>query len=256
MLVDTHCHLSSKKFSEDLDDVIEQAKLSGVEKILIPTLNLNDLQNVEEITNKHEGVYGLGGLYPGEAQKNHNWKSEVNEIKKIITGNKKIIGIGEIGMDGYWNERNLTLEKAVFRAQLEMAVEINVPVVIHSRNAESEITHVMNNLDILPRGHFHCWSGDEAFLQYVLSKDFYVGFCGNITYPSSESLREMAKIVPIEKMLLETDSPYLPPQGMRGERNQPKNVKILGDFLAELKNVDSATLISQTGANARKLYKL
>lgn len=256
MLIDTHCHLSSRKFRDDLGKVIERAMDGDVEKIIVPSTNLEDAKKILEITKEYDGIYGLAGIYPGEAYKQSDWEADLEKIRELLMNQEKFVGIGEIGLDLYWDKRNIELEKQVFKRQLELAVELELPVVIHNRLAEKEIREVLENMDKLPKGHFHCWSGNKEFLEYVIEKGFYVGFCGNVTYPSNKKLQEMVKSVPINRLLLETDSPYLSPQGKRGKRNEPINVKITAEFLADSKGVSVTSLINETGDNAKSLFRI
>lgn len=236
--------------------MLVRAKEAGVEEIIVPAVNLKDGRSVLDIVKKREGLWELIGLYPGEGQKKEEWKEDLQEIEKMVMEEEKIVGIGEIGLDGYWNKRNLEMEKEMFAEQLKMAVRLGVPVAIHNRDAEEEIREVFESMEELPAGQMHCWSGSEEFLNYCLEKGFYIGFDGNVSYPSNNDLRKMVAMVPSDRLLLETDSPYLPPQEKRGEVNEPANVKILAEFLAGELKVDVTTLINQTGENAKKLYRL
>ena len=256
MLVDTHAHLSDLKFSGDVDQVINRAVAVGVERIICPASNLADVQKIAAITNEYEMIYGLAGLYPGEGQKSKNWRGELTEIEKLILSTPKLLGVGEIGLDSYWNERDEKLEREIFRSQLEMAVRINKPVVIHNRLSHRLIEDTFTNMHELPGGQFHCFTGTHEFLDYILGLGFYVGFDGNITYPSNHDLRELVKLVPSDRLLLETDSPYLPPQGKRGERNEPANVRITAQIIADLRGVSLKVLGEQTTANAKRLFNL
>jgi TatD DNase family protein len=175
---------------------------------------------------------------------------------EILSNNNKIVGIGEIGLDETPLKINPELEYEVFETQLKYAIDHDYPVVIHTRNTEREMWDVFKSYSKLPRGHMHCFSGSIAWLEYVLERGFYVGFDGNVTYKNAENLRELARRVPGSRLLLETDSPYLPPAGRRGERNEPGNVRITAEFLANLRGESSQALVEMTSRNARELYKL
>lgn len=265
MLTDTHCHLTSGKFGNDREEVMGAAREAGVTRIICPAENLEDAKRIVELAKKEEGIWGLAGYYPGQAKLDQSgkWKIEsrklIEGLKEFIKENKKlIVGIGEIGLDQYWLGRQAEVEREMFREQLELGVEMGLPVVVHNRGAEEEIRQVMESFgraqDKGLRGQFHCWSGSDEFLDWVLERDFYVGFCGNVTYPKNEKLREQARRVPRERLLLETDSPYLPPQGKRGERNTPTNVRITAEFLANLRGVSLQELAELTSSNARELF--
>lgn len=254
-MIDTHTHLSDLKFSEDLPLVLARAKNNGIKTFINPATNVDDAQRILEITQEHKDVYGLVGIYPGEAETD-NWEGQLSQLRTMLLHNSKIVGIGEIGLDEKPYLANPEFEKRIFEAQLEMALELDYPVVIHTRNTEEVMWEVLKKYEVLPPGHFHCFSGSTEWLEYVLSRGFYVGFDGNVTYPSAQNLRELAKRVPIERLLLETDSPYLPPQGKRGERNEPANVKITAEFLAQLRGETVEQLIKKTTENARLLFRI
>lgn len=254
-MIDTHAHLSDPKFNDDLALVLDRGRAAGINSFINPATNVDDSKRILEITQEHKDVYGLVGIYPGEAEVD-NWEEQLKQLRTMLLHNPKIVGIGEIGLDEQPYIANPEFEKSIFEAQLEMALELDYPVVIHTRNTEEVMWEVLKKYEVLPSGHFHCFSGSTQWLDYVLSRGFYVGFDGNITYPSAISLRELAKRVPIERLLLETDSPYLPPQGKRGERNEPANVRITAAFLAQLRGESLDDLVAKTTENARSLFSL
>jgi len=259
MLIDTHCHLTDKKFSEDLEEVIGRAEKAGVSKIVVPSINLDDAKRAIEIANKFEGIYALVGIHPESIPDSQfSALEQIEKLKELIRASKKVVGVGEIGLDFYWDREKKTELKQIelFENQLKLAMELNLPVVIHNRLAEDEIKRVFESLDKLPRGQFHCWSGNRDFLEYVLDKGFYVSFCGNITYKSNEHLRNLLKITPINRLLLETDSPYLAPEPVRGRINEPVNVKITAGFMADTLGLSIDSLINRTRKNSLCLFPL
>ncbi len=254
-MIDTHAHLTDKRYDGDVSEVIMRSLESGVEAIINPSTTLVDALLVDKLTQTYPQVYGLVGLYPGEA-KEKSWQSDLVEMWKLLSNNKKIIGIGEIGLDETPLKINPQLEYEVFETQLIYALENEYPVVIHTRNTEREMWEVFKRYNKLPRGHMHCFSGSREWLEYVIERGFYVGFDGNVTYKNAENLREIARLVPGNRLLIETDSPYLPPAGRRGERNEPGNVRITAEFLANLRGESINTLVEMTSNNARELYNL
>lgn len=252
-MIDTHAHLTDPRFCDDVDSVVERAWDSGVVAIINPATNMEDLGRVVEVVNKYPKVYGLVGIYPGEANPS-SWESDLAKIWDILEHDDKIVGVGEIGLDEAPLKENPDLEYAVFEVQLAHAATHDYPVVIHTRNTEKEMWEVMKRQSKLPRAHMHCFSGSIEWLEYVLSSGFYVGFDGNVTYKNAENLRTLAKNVPLDRLLLETDAPYLPPTGHRGERNEPGNVRITTEFLAEIRGENFDTLIDATTNNAKTLY--
>lgn len=257
-MIDTHCHLTDGRLSADIDGVLARAREAEVKKIIVPATNLADAKKVIELTEKYEEVYGLVGVHPEEVMGLGLYETENIKaiLRELIEKSKKIVGIGEIGLDFYHDRDRVTKKEQLdlWRAQMELAMEMNLPVVVHQREAESEMEEVLMNLKKVPRGQFHCWSGGEDLLREVLIKDFYVSFCGNVTYKSAGELRELIKIVPLERLLLETDAPYLPPEPKRGGVNEPANVKITAQFLADWLPIPFQDLVRMTSLNAKCLF--
>ena len=254
MLVDTHCHLTDERLRKDIEGVLERAKAVGVEKIIVPSASLEDSKQAVKIADKYEDVYCLVGVHPEHVNETVN----VEELREMIKSSSKVVGIGEIGLDFHYDKEKKTRNEQIelFKTQLELAVELGLPVAIHAREAEEEIRNVLDGFKEPFKGVFHCWSGDKDFLKYVLDKGFYVSFCGNVTYKSNELLRDLLKLVPLEWLLLETDSPYLPPEPERGRPNEPKNVKITAKFMADVLGLSVDTLINQTTENSLCLFSL
>ncbi|MEK7064757.1 MAG: TatD family hydrolase [Patescibacteria group bacterium] len=237
-MIDTHAHLTDERLSSQIEAVLARAKEAGVDKILVPSTGLLDGKKAIELADKYEMIWAMVGVHP--------------EIGK----SKKVVGIGEIGLDFHYDPEKKTKKEQteLFRLQMGLAVKIDLPVVIHMREAEAEMRQVLDQMEKLPRGQFHCWAGSEEFLEIVLKKGFYVSFCGNITYKSAEELRRLIKKVPLDRLLLETDSPYLAPGERRGSLNEPANVKIIAEYIAKLLDVSPETLINQTTTNAQCLF--
>jgi len=254
MLIDTHCHLTDKKFGKDLASVIERASIDEVRKIIVPSTNMKDAKKAVKLAEDFKDVYSLIGVHPEHVDET----LDVEKFKKIVRSSKKVVGIGEIGLDFYYDKEKVTRKDQIdlFKAQLNLAMELDLPAMIHNRESEEEMVEVFDSMEELPRGQFHCWGGDEKFLEYVLNKGFYVSFCGNITYKGNDLLRSLLKKVPLDKLLLETDAPYLPPEPLRGKLNEPKNVKITAEFMANTLGLSFDTLINQTTKNSLCLYCL
>lgn len=256
MLIDTHCHLTDSKF-DDVKKTIAQARAVGVEKIFIPVSNIEDAKRAVVIA-EQEDLYAMVGVHPEDIDSVSDTSRLIYALEEIIGKSKRVIGVGEIGLDFYWDKEKKTKEKQleIFYAQMELAVKRHLPVVIHMREAEEEMLEVLTKIERLPRGQFHCFAGSESFLKFVLEKGFYVSFAGNVTYKNAHSLRELLSTVPLDRLLLETDSPYLAPEPVRGTVNSPANVKIVAEFVARELNLDTQKLIDQTGNNALCLYSL
>lgn len=259
MLIDTHCHLTDEKLAGNLEEVLLKANEAGVKKIVVPSTSLEDSKNVVKIAEKYVEVFGLVGIHPENiAHLSFSIAQLRGELAKLAGSSEKVVGIGEIGLDFHYDtkKKGKDAQIGLFKAQMELAIKLNLPVAIHMREAEEEMKGIITSSERLPRGQFHCWAGSEGLLKLVLDKGFYVSFCGNITYPSADNLRGLAKLVPLDRLLLETDSPYLSPEPVRGSVNIPSNVKILAEYLANLLRIPVETLINQTTKNAKCLYLL
>jgi TatD DNase family protein len=269
-MIDTHCHLTEERLMLDLDKILARARENGVEKIIVPGTSLEDSMKVVRLTERHDEVFGVVGIHPesilekrSPRKGDHDLDSARDDIREMIEGSKKIVGVGEIGMEDYEKtmvgkvtkyQSNMQQQAELFKMQLELAVEMGKPVVIHNREADKEIMEVLDSMPIVPRGQFHCWAGDEGMLAWALDKGFYISFCGNITYKSAGNLREMIKKVPLERLLLETDAPYLSPEPKRGTLNEPANVKITAEYIANLLDVSLLELDRITTQNAKCLF--
>ncbi len=255
MLIDTHCHLTDERFA-NVGEVVRQAREAGVEKVIIPSTSALDAIKAIEIAER-ENQYCLLGIHPENAEKIVGVDEEMNEMRKLF-GSKRVVGIGEIGLDYYWDKEKKTEEKQVdlFRRQMALAVELNLPVAIHMRGSEEEMKSEILGMKKLPAGQFHCFAGSPEFLGMILSLGFYVSFGGNITYKSAGNLRELLKKVPPNRLLLETDSPYLPPEPLRGTVNTPANVKIVAEFVASELAMSFSELAEITSQNTKCLYSL
>jgi TatD DNase family protein len=275
--------LTDERLADQIDEVLDRARAAGVTKIIAPSTSLEDARKVVEIAGKYDEVFGLVGVHPEnisqlrmsnnaschaefisasilkQVQDDREEDTTAGLIKtlfKLARSSKKIVGIGEIGLDFHYDVEKKSKDQqiAVFQEQLELAVELGLPIAIHMREAEIEMIEVLQRVKRLPAGQFHCWAGSDELLKLVLDKGFYVSFCGNITYKSAENLRKLIKIVPLDRLLLETDSPYLSPESRRGSLNEPANVTILAEYIANLLDLPIETLINQTTANAKCLY--
>ena len=255
-MIDTHAHLSDQAFEGRLDEVVRSAEDVGVERIIVPSVDLQDAIKVKSIAKQYKGVYALVGVHPEKVINEPEFKLEIDKLVKLIKGEERVVGIGEIGMDFYWDKQKKTKKAQVelFKKQLGLAVVMGLPVVIHMREAEKEMVEVIRSMDRVPRGQFHCWSGGRDFLKLVLRKGFYVSFGGNVTYKKNEALLALVRQTPPERLVLETDSPYLAPGELRGKMNEPKNVRIVASFLAGLHEKSVEEINEITSKNALELF--
>lgn len=244
MLIDSHAHLNFPELLSDIDGVLERAKIAGVEKIICVGTNLEDSKTAVALAQKYENLYATVGIHPNDDSSIMVERVNWSELENLAKQNK-VVAIGECGLD---NKTSIPGQKEVFEKQIEIAKKLDLPLVIHVRDAWEEIKKIdlSNN-----RGVFHCYSGPAEFLP-----NFYISFAGNVTFGNAENLRELARTVPLEKMLVETDCPFLAPEPLRGSQNEPANVKITATVLAELHDVSLDELSKITTANAAKLFKI
>ncbi len=251
MLVDTHCHLNFKAFEDDVGRVIKRARGAGVRRIIIPGAAVDTSLRAVELAKKFEGVYATVGIHPHHVEK--VGKNIEEEILKLSNKSGKVVGVGETGLD-YFKAGSRGRQKDLFRSHLELARRRGLPVVIHNREAGGDVLRIINNFKGKIRGVFHCFSGDEVLFEKVIKRGFYVGIDGNVTY--NRSLQGLVKKIPLKSLLLETDSPFLTPIPCRGLRNEPKNVRIVAEFVAKIKEVSLGKIAKETTRNAKRLFKI
>lgn len=266
-MIDVHCHLNFHSFKKDYDKVIKNAFKAGVTKIINVGTKIDSSQKAVELASKYDNLYAIVGVHPHHADKielGENWLSEL----ETLTKQPKVVGIGEIGMDNYRYQSNGIVDpetqKEVFEAQIELALRLKLPLQIHNRHAGKAILDILEpykNEFISPPGMFHCFSGDIDFLGKVLDLGFYVGFDGNITYEGlapgeTITLSELVKYAPLDRIVLETDSPFLTPEPHRGSRNMPKYVIIVAKYIAQIKGISQEEVVLQTTQNAHTIFKL
>lgn len=272
-MIDVHCHLNLHAFDGDVDNVVKRAFDAGVTKIINVGTSIPSSKKAVELAKKFPNMYAIVGVHPHHADKeDKEFEGEIQKdwFKKLkeLSKDEKVIGIGEIGLDYHTYASNGIVDKKIqedaFRKQIELSIEKKLPIQIHNRLAGEDIVKILidykNNFQD-PPGMFHCMSGDISFLKKVLDLGFYVGFDGNITYKGiakgeTIELSELVKYAPLEKIVTETDSPFLTPQPYRGSRNEPSRVIIVGEFIAKLKGVSFEKVRHQTTENAEKIFRL
>lgn len=265
MLIDTHAHLWWDSYKDDLDEVLSRAKVLGVEKMIVPGTNAKSSRKAVELARKYEGVIHAGvGIHPEEILiSSGNYKLQITKIKRLVEEKRKeIVAIGEIGTDASSVELLTCMDgqKELFKIQCELAIEYELPVIIHTRNSLTEALEVLDAMPQMPRGQFHCFSHDEEGVREVLSRGFYISFCGNITW--SKKLKQLVRMVPQDRLLLETDSPFMMPRNDKGEsivsslRNEPQNVRMLALLQAEMRGETVEAVEKATSENTKRVYKI
>ena len=256
MLIDTHCHLDFERFNEDRDAVVKQAIQAGVKRIIVPGLDLANCTAVLKLTEQYDNVYAAVGIHPNSTAK---WQDDWIEDLRQLARHEKVVAIGEIGLDNYWDKSPQTTQRWALRAQLKLAAEINLPVIIHNRDANEDVIRVLAESPLAGRegaGVLHSFSGDWGTAYAALQMGFYLGFTGPLTFKKADDLRRIAAKVPDDRVLIETDAPFLTPEPYRGQRNEPAYVAYVAAQLAEIKQVETAVIAQQTTENAIRLFWL
>ena len=253
MLVDTHAHLDFRDFDNDRDDVVSRAEKAGVSFIINPGCDLATSLKAVELSETCESVYAAVGIHPNSTHEAS--PGDIFEIARLAE-NRSVVAVGETGLDFYRDRSPKEVQARAFRGQLELARELCLPVIIHFRNVEYEGMEIVG-IDRFQglRGVFHCFGGSVEFAEKIISMGFYIGFDGPLTYKNSDRT-EVARAVPLERCLLETDAPFLTPQKYRGKRNEPAYVIEVAEKMAQVKRCEREEVIEVTGKNARELFGL
>ena len=251
-MIDSHCHLDHEPLLTNLKEVISSSKAIGIDKLLTICTTSNGYKNILKIVDIDPIIYGTFGIHPHEAD---NDKVNKNEIVKKIKLNKKIIGVGETGLDFYYNNSDKEAQLLSFKKHIEASIELNIPLIIHSRNAESETYNVLqefkkDNLKIL----MHCFTGSFEFAEKLMKLNSFFSASGIITFKNSLELQNTFKKIPLEKILIETDSPFLSPEPMRGKKNEPSFIKYTANKLAQLKKINFEEINKITTNNFNSLF--
>ena len=256
MIVDSHCHLDYSSLYNQLDDVIKRAEYNQVKYLLTICTTLKSFETIKLITDKYENIYGTFGIHPHETKKFvHVDKTFILNSKK---DNNKIIGIGETGLDFYYNFSEKNIQRKSFIEHINAALELNIPIIVHTREAENDTCEILksenknSNLKIL----IHCFTGSKEFVKKLLDINCYVSVSGIITFNSSTELAETVSFIPIEKLLVETDSPYLSPMPFRGKPNEPSYITHTIDKLSLIKKTSREKIIFNTTNNFKKLFDI
>ena len=254
---DSHAHLDDEKFNDDRDEIIGKIYNEGITKFVSAGYNLQSTKNAIQLSKKYKFIYPTCGISPNDIPqtKQELWK-QLDEIRNILNIEKKIIAIGEIGLDYYWNTENKELQKKAFIAQIQIANEYNLPIQIHTREAIMDTIEILKNNNVKNKGIFHCCPLNRELVKEALKLGFYISFAGPVTFKNSKNAEEIINIVPLNKMLIETDSPYLAPEPLRGTRNNPINVKHIAKKIADVKNIGISEIAKITYDNALKIFSI
>ena len=251
-MIDSHCHLDHEPLFSDLKNVIKRSKEIGIKRLLTISTSIESFSRVKEIVNKDEIIFGTIGIHPHETDRN---KINSEFFIKNLSENKKIIGIGETGLDFYYDNSDRDKQIESFKIHIEAALKANIPLIIHSRNAEEKTFDILNEykkekLKIL----MHCFTGSQKFAEQLLEFNSYFSASGIITFKNSTELQKTFKFLPLDKILIETDSPFLAPVPNRGKKNEPSFIDFTATKLAEIKGIEKSEIIKITSDNFNNLF--
>jgi len=252
MLVDTHVHLNSKKFKDDLPQVISRAHEAGVELMIVVGFDHETNLRAIELAEKYPFIYATVGFHPTDAR--HVKESDYEILIKQLQ-HEKVVGVGECGLDFYWDKEFIDKQIEVFRRQIELSIKFDKPLVIHMRDASEATYNVLSEYENL-KGIMHCYSGSAEMVEMYLKLGLHISLGGPVTFKNGRVPKEVAKIVPINKLLIETDSPYLSPHPFRGKTNEPARVKLVAEEIARLRDVSYTEIADKTAKNAYKLFNI
>ena len=255
-IIDSHCHIVFSNFNEDREKVAERWRSQGVKALLHACVEPSEIPAIKLLADQfHEMRYSVG-VHPLDV---HHWGPEtVNVLKNAALDDSRVVAIGELGLDLFKSE-NLSEQLSILMPQLNLAVELNLPVIVHCRDAAKEMLEVFSMLSekgSCPKGVMHCWSGNVKEMREFLDLGFFISFSGNVTFKNAIDIHECAREVPLSRFLVETDSPFLSPVPFRGKRNEPSFVKHVVDKISEIKGVSFSEVAEKSTQNARELFAL
>lgn len=250
-LFDTHSHYNDEKFELDREKIINQTYEAGITQFVCAGYNLKSSREAIELANKYDFIYSICGISPNDL---NDYNEENILAIKELAKSKKNVAIGEIGLDYYWNKENKTVQKQAFIEQINIANELELPIVIHSRDAVQDTIDLLKENPVNKKGIFHCAQLNKYLIEEGLKLGFYISFAGPITFKNSKNAAEIVSLVPNDKILIETDSPYLAPEPVRGTRNDSRNVKYVAQKIAELKGLPIEEIAQITYQNAKNIF--
>ena len=251
-MIDTHTHINMIE-GITVEDVLKNANENGVDKIIVPAANPKDFEGIMKLINKYDNVYGMLGVHPSDAK---DWDDKlINEIKNLAQ-NKKIVAIGEVGLDYYWDKSFNDLQKEIFIKQIKLANELNLPIDVHDRDAHKDTFDILKEYNNGSKVVMHCFSGSVEFAKECIKEGWYLGIGGVVTFKNAVKMKEVVQAVALEHILLETDAPYLTPVPYRGQENQPAYVKFVAGEIAKLRRITLEEVIRITAQTSELIFKI
>lgn len=254
MLIDTHCHLDFDRFDDDRQLVIERAVAAGVEQVIIPAVDLTNCQTVLGLAEQDERLFAAVGIHPNSsAEWQDSWLEEIRSFAQ----HPRVVAIGEIGLDYHWDDSPKAVQHQALKMQLNLAAELDLPVIIHNRESDQDVLALLAQSPLNGRpqpGVLHSFSTNWEMAERALAMGFYLGFTGPVTYKKADELRDIVARVPLDRILVETDAPFLAPQQYRGKRNEPAYVACVAEKIAAIRGLTTAEIARQTTENAQRLF--
>jgi TatD DNase family protein len=252
MFFDTHAHLNAEQYNEDLQEVIDRALSEGISNIVVVGFDRPTIEKAMELTKEYDFIYASVGWHPVDAidmtEEDLLWIEE-------LSSHPKVVALGEMGLDYYWDKSPKDIQQEVFRKQIRLAKKVKLPIVIHNRDATADIVEILKEEGAGEVGGImHCFSGSPEIAQECVDMNFYISLGGPVTFKNAKKPKEVADIIPLEKLLIETDCPYLTPHPHRGKRNEPSYVKLVAEQIAEIKGLSTEEVAQATTENAKKLF--
>jgi len=254
MLFDTHVHLNAYQFTDDRTEVIERAFAAGVRYMVVVGFDRETIPLALEIAEQYETIYAAIGWHPVDAI--DCTEEDLQWIEQLTT-HPKVVALGEIGLDYHWDKSPKDVQANIFRKQIQLARKLNLPIIIHNRNATEDVIQILQEENAKEVGGImHCYSDSVDYVQTCLDMNFYISLGGPVTFKNAKDPKEVAKYVPMDRLLIETDAPYLAPHPNRGKRNEPAYVRLVAEEIAQLRDVTLQEISEQTTKNALKLFRI
>ncbi len=252
MFIDTHCHLNISHFKEDLEETVSRALEAGVDRMIVIGCDLASSELAVELSNAFDALYAVVGYHPNDAA---GWQnSDLDEIRRLAS-NTRVVAIGEIGLDYHHHDTPVDTQETAFRSQLSLAKTLDMPIVIHCREAYEDTLRILEEEGMRAmQGVMHCWAGSTIEAEQALSLGMYLGFGGTVTYKKAENILDAVLITPLDRILLETDAPFLSPVPYRGKRNESAYIPVIAETIAQIKNLSVAEIAEITTSNAEQLF--
>lgn len=260
-LFDSHAHYNDEKFDNDRKEIIEQTLKNGVSNFIVAGYNIESSKKALNIVKEYKELYSIVGISPNDIEdikEDKDIDTNILKIEKLIKadGNGKIVAVGEIGLDYYWNKENKELQKIIFKKQIELANKYNLPIVIHTRDAINDTLEIIKNNEVKNRGIFHCCPLNRELVKEALKLGYYISLSGVVTFKNAKNANEIIEMIPENRILIETDSPYLAPEPVRGTRNNCMNVKYVAEKIGKIKNKTLEEIADITNKNTKTIFKI